>query len=194
MNHLAHLALARSSPDLMVGSFMGDFVKGRLSGNYPVGFEKGIRLHRAIDAYTDRHRLVMDAGKRFAKPYRRYAGIMLDIIFDHFLACHWGKWYPDSLEKFSTTAMLILLKHNRILPERALVMAQSMQRYNTLHAYTDEAFIGTAFERVGMRLKRVNPLHCAYEEFLTHRETLQSDFHQFYPDLMRFTNRWLGMN
>ena len=192
MNHLAHLALARSAPELMVGSFLGDFVKGPLNGSYSEDIERGIRLHRAIDAFTDRHRLVMGAGQRFAKPYRRYAGIMTDIIFDHFLACSWEKWYPDPLEKFSVKAMSTLLKHQQFLPERALTMAQGMQRYNSLLGYGNEEFVGIVFERVGMRLKRTNPMDTAHEEFRAHRRALLADFHQFYPELVGFARKWLS--
>ena len=191
MNHLAHFQLSRSQSELLVGSFLGDYVKGRLKGSYPPGIERGIRFHRAVDAFTDSHELVRRSGRRFAQPYARFAGVMTDVIFDHFLAGHWEEYNPDSLEAFSRFALTTLLENPEMMPDPALLMARHMYGCNSLAAYGSETFVPDTLRHLGKRLRRANPLESGYREFDRHREALLEDFRRFYPELQRFTGKWL---
>src|SRR5699024_8931556 len=101
MNFLAHALLAGDDPDLEVGGILGDFVRGRPDPTLPAGLRRGIALHRAVDAFTDRHPDVAAARRLFDPPWRRYAGIMLDVWFDHCLARDFGRWSDWPLEVFS---------------------------------------------------------------------------------------------
>ncbi|TEL14247.1 DUF479 domain-containing protein [Pseudomonas aeruginosa] len=86
MNYLAHLHLGGPQPAQLLGSLYGDFVKGRLQGQWPDEIERAIQLHRRIDAFTDSHPLVHAAKRRFPLERRRFAGVLLDVFFDHCLA------------------------------------------------------------------------------------------------------------
>ncbi len=87
MNFLAHLYLSDNQPELMVGNMIGDFVKGKKAlSNYPDGICKGIMLHRKIDLFTDNHSLVFKTKHCFPQNGRRYASVVLDMLYDHFLA------------------------------------------------------------------------------------------------------------
>ncbi len=192
MNHLAHFALSRRDAPLMIGSFLGDYVKGRLQGQYPDDIERGIRLHRAIDAYTDAHDIVRSAGARFDPAYRRYAGIMTDVIFDHFLAQAWQAFYDEPLETFSADALSTLVQARSVLPDRAAATAARMHQYNSLAGYGSDDFLIGAFNHLGTRLTRSNPLPGAFDEFQLHREGLREDFSAFYPELLSFVDDWLA--
>ena len=101
MNYLAHLHLGGPAPQQLLGSLYGDFVKGSLEGRFPPALEAAIRLHRHIDSYTDRHPLVLAALARFPRERRRFAGIVLDVFFDHCLAAHGGNYAEQPLEQFT---------------------------------------------------------------------------------------------
>ncbi|MDN5863131.1 MAG: ACP phosphodiesterase, partial [Salinisphaera sp.] len=101
MNYLAHLYLAQRTGTSAAGALLGDFVRGRLAGGLPADVETGIRLHRRVDTYTDSHPEVVAARRSFDPPLRRYAGILIDLYFDHILACRWPQWHPDPLPEFA---------------------------------------------------------------------------------------------
>jgi len=99
MNYLAHLHLGGQRPGQLLGSLYGDFVKGRLQGQFAPEVEAAIQLHRRIDVFTDRHPLVDVALGRFSDTRRRYAGIVLDVFFDHCLARDWALYADQPLEQ-----------------------------------------------------------------------------------------------
>jgi acyl carrier protein phosphodiesterase len=108
MNYLAHLHLGGQRPGQLLGSLYGDFVKGRLQGQFVPDVEAGIRLHRSIDIYTDSHPLVGAALSRFSLTRRRYAGIVLDVFFDHCLARDWAQYADRPLELFTRDVYRVL--------------------------------------------------------------------------------------
>ena len=100
MNHLAHLYLSGSDPDLMLGNFIADAVKGKQVELYALGVQNGIRLHRAIDTFTDAHPVVRQTKAHLYAGYSKFAGVILDIYFDHFLAIGWANYHPQPLADF----------------------------------------------------------------------------------------------
>ena len=48
MNYLAHIYLSGSSPQIRVGGFIADAVKGGIPEHYPYKLRSGIRLHRLM--------------------------------------------------------------------------------------------------------------------------------------------------
>ena len=95
MNYLAHLVLGRADEGLMVGSLLVDFVRGEVDGRFPGRVAEGIRMHRAVDAFVDAHG-AMEACRRLVSPdRRRFAGIITDICFDHFLSLSWSEFVPE---------------------------------------------------------------------------------------------------
>ena len=190
MNHLAHLALAGESPQLIVGGFLGDFVKGRLENRFQPGIETGIRLHRAIDAFTDHNPRVRLAASRFEVHLRRYSGILLDILFDHLLAKEWENYYEDDLEKFSQHVLSLLVDNSDHLPSEALEVAIKMRRVNSLANYGEVRFLENAFENISRRLTRKNPVADSVDSCLALLPDLQQDFQEFYPELMLYCADW----
>ncbi|MBT4161373.1 MAG: DUF479 domain-containing protein [Gammaproteobacteria bacterium] len=190
MNHLAHLALAGDEPALLVGAFLGDFIKGRLESRFPPDIERGIRLHRAIDAFTDSHPNVRESSKRFEPPYRRYSGIILDVVFDFLLAKSWSTYYDTDLEAYSHSVLSTLIEHSQHLPAQAETMARRMHEANSLAAHGEERFLRYSLTRLSSRLSRDNPLDTAYEYCTNRLDHLDADFHEFYPLLQDFCDEW----
>ncbi|HNQ82643.1 MAG TPA: DUF479 domain-containing protein, partial [Bacteroidales bacterium] len=97
MNFLAHLYLSGKEEDVIIGNFVADAIKGNSLGHYPQGMERGIRLHREIDSYTDSHELFRASRNRLAPRYNHFSGIIVDLYYDHFLAKFWNEYSNEDL-------------------------------------------------------------------------------------------------
>lgn len=188
MNHLAHFRLAWPSEGLLVGAFLGDFVKGRLQGGFEAEVERGIRLHRAIDAFADSHPVLRNSVRRFEPDFRRFAPIMLDVIFDHFLARAWQDYHDDSLRAFQEAVFRQVLGSE--LPDDARRVANRMAESRSLERYIEVEFIDRALTHIGSRLSRDNPLDRGIGEFERLEGELRTDFGLFFPQLQTFCRDW----
>ena len=115
MNYLAHFHLAWPDVQLLLGGLEGDFHRGPLRGDLPVGLEAGIALHRAIDAFTDSHPEVAALRSQFPAPLRRFAGILIDLSFDHCLSQHWSRYSELPLSCFNRQVTQILGDNRALL-------------------------------------------------------------------------------
>ncbi len=194
MNHLAHFYLAGSDTNLLVGNFLGDYIKGRLVGKRSAAIETGIRLHRAIDAFTDHHPITRRSQSRFEPRFRRVSGIMTDIIYDHFLACGWSNYHIEHLQTFSDTTFEKLLAHREHFPDNAIQSCERMYENNVLSRYVEPNFIDRSLKYLSTRLSRDNPLMEGYNQFLQNQEDLNLDFQEFFPVLQQFVDAWVSDN
>ncbi|WPO99141.1 ACP phosphodiesterase [Pseudomonas sp. HR96] len=185
MNYLAHLHLGGPSPQQMLGSLYGDFVKGRLEDRFPPPLEAAIRLHRRIDAYTDSHPLVLAALQLFSPERRRYAGIIVDVFFDHVLARHWREYHPQPLDHF-TRQVYQVLRDEAELPGRLAMVAPHMIGEDWLGSYRDFRVIEQVLNGIARRLSRPEGLHGAYAEVRALYEPLSEAFRGFYPQVQAF--------
>ena len=133
MNFLAHLHLGGERPGQLLGSLYGDFVKGPLQDRWPTDIEAGIRLHRQIDVFTDSHPVVLQAKQRFPRERRRYAGILVDLFFDHCLAAHWHDYASEPLHDF-TARVYQVLREEAELPAKLALIAPRMAAQDWLGA------------------------------------------------------------
>jgi acyl carrier protein phosphodiesterase len=190
LNYLAHFALAGQETGLLVGGFLGDYIKGRLENRFSPEIERGIRLHRAIDQYTDSHPVVKSSYKRFDPKFRRYAGIITDIAFDHLLAQTWPRYYNEPLESFSARTLEKLVAQKDLLTDATCQSASRMQKHNSLAHYGGLEFLERSLVYLSGRLKHPNPLLDAYPHCEEQLPDLQEDLSVFYPELMGFCNEW----
>ncbi len=117
MNFLAHIYLSNDDPKIMVGNFIGDFVKGRnFSQQYEPAIAKGIELHRLIDDYTDRHPVVHQSKLKLREKYRHYAAVIVDIFYDHFLSKNWNDYHSIPLALFAQATYETIASHQSVLP------------------------------------------------------------------------------
>jgi acyl carrier protein phosphodiesterase len=186
VNFLAHAFLARHDVDVMLGSLMGDFVKGPLAQQYPSAIRHGLVLHRRIDTFTDAHEIVARSRARIGPQRRRYAGILIDLFYDHFLALHWDDYSSEALDAFTGTVYRTLLARIPELPERLQRIAPNMARTDWLGSYRETQAIGYALERIGTRLSRGNALLGSQEELDANYAGFEADFRAFFPEVMAF--------
>ncbi len=191
MNYLAHLHLGGQEPQQLLGSLYGDFVKGTLAGHFPLQTEEAIRLHRQIDVFTDSHPLVKRALGRFRVARRRYAGIALDMFFDHCLARDWEHFADEPLEAFAKK-VYVILKNEPALPERLAQIVPSIIREDWLGAYKDFPMIGHGLKVISQRLSQPEGMFGVYEELSALYEPLSEDFQEFYPVLWQYVQAGLG--
>jgi len=135
MNYLAHLYLSGESDELMLGNFIGDYVKGQQYLRYAEDVQKGILLHRAIDSFTDAHPVVKEVAAFFRPAYGRYSGIVTDVIFDHFLARYWRDYSPYTLRQFAKHVHAVLLSNFFQLPTRVKGFLPFLIQHKRLESY-----------------------------------------------------------
>ena len=186
MNYLAHLFLAERTADGLLGSLLGDFVKGRPDPQFPTAVRRGIALHRRIDSYTDAHPLHRESRNRIAGARRRYAGIIVDVCYDHFLCRHWSEYTSESLDALVDRVYGILDAHRDRLPGRLRSIAPRMIADDWLRSYRDLDNVGRALDGISRRIPRANPLAGAVAELEANYAGLAEDFHRFFPDLESF--------
>ena len=188
MNLLAHALLASPDAEVMLGSVIGDFVRGRIDAALPPKVRAGIALHRAVDAYTDAHAGVAEARALFAPPFRRYAGILLDVWFDHLLARQWTQLGEDDLDAFSDRVRDLLAMNATLVPERMQGFVAYLGANGLPAGYRDTAMIGQALRGMSRRLTRANPLDEALPELVARHAPLQRRFDAFFPELRNFAD------
>jgi acyl carrier protein phosphodiesterase len=186
MNHLAHALLADAGgTEFALGSAMGDFIHGRPDPAWPTARRAGLRFHRAIDRYTDAHPEVAAARNLFDPPLRRYAGIMLDVWFDHLLVRGWNRHGSDeSLEHFSRRWLTLLDIHAAEMPESLRGFLAWMHAHGLPAAYGDPATIELVLRGLARRLSRPSPLGNALPFLCAHSRALQKHFDAFFPQLL----------
>ncbi|MEH6585100.1 MAG: ACP phosphodiesterase [Halioglobus sp.] len=186
MNFLAHFQLAAPDEELVIGALEGDYLKGPLRGNLPAGIERGVKLHRAIDAFTDQHPLMAQLRRQFPMEVRRYCGILIDLSFDHFLSNHWQLFSSIPLQTFNTSVYRSLEAHKHHLGPGAQRMQSRMQQYDLLGMYGQWHTIGATAARIGERFSRHNPFLETEQHLEPMRASLEQAFLDFYPELVEF--------
>lgn len=140
MNYLAHLYLSGNNADIILGNFLGDSVKGRDFSQYNSSVQKGIKLHRFIDSYTDAHISTHNGILRLRPKYRKYAGVVVDIFYDHFLAINWESYHKISLISFADKMHETLSRRYFEMPHKAQKLVPFLIQSRRLVTY--ESFDG----------------------------------------------------
>ncbi|MFK7977857.1 MAG: ACP phosphodiesterase [Halioglobus sp.] len=181
MNFLAHFHLAWPDEKVVAGALEGDYYKGALHSQPPLAI--GIALHRSIDSYTDSHQLVAQLREKFPQHLRRYAGILIDLAFDHYLSIHWARFSSQPLTAFTHQTLCMLQSQQHALGEPAQRMLARMVEHDILNLYQHWETVPSAALNIGKRFKRGNPF-CDLEPALTPlRDDIEKTFLEFYPSL-----------
>lgn len=176
---------------MQVGGLLGDFVKGPLRGDYPVAVERGIQLHRHIDAYTDRHLQLRYLAALFPPPWRRYGGIVLDVYWDHLLAHHWLNFSRQPLPAYCGDFYRQLALCAHWLPPRAHQFSERAAALGWLESNADTAVVPRVLLRIGQRLRRPVPLEQAWAAVQSHQPTFARHFQPLMADLHDVVEVWL---
>ena len=188
MNYLAHLYLSGSDPNLIIGNFIADSVKGKQIENFSEEIIKGIKLHRQIDMFTDSHP-VLERGKEALRPkFRKYAGVVMDVFGDHFLAKNWHDYSKTDLREYSEHMYSFLHKHKELFPEKARYTLHYMSMQDWLTNYRHIEGVQRALSGLSRRTTFASGMENAHKELERHYLFYQTIFHEFLPDLIRFVD------
>ncbi|GAA5175936.1 ACP phosphodiesterase [Niveibacterium umoris] len=187
MNYLAHAFLAGPAAADRVGGIAGDFVKGLLPGTLPPDLAAGVALHRAIDVWAEQHPAFRASRARVSAGRRRYAGILVDLFYDHFLARHWPRFHPQPLTRFTAEVYAAASARAHELPVRFAAVLPHMCDHDWLAAYRERAHVAAALDGMSRRRARQpNPLAGAIEELDACPAGFEADCLDFLPDALAF--------
>ncbi len=184
MNFLAHLYLSGDDPEIQLGNFIGDFVKGRdLVGRFPEKIAQGIALHRYIDQVTDAHPLVKASKDRIRGKYRHYSGVIIDIFYDHFLAAQWHQYHPEPLETYASRMYRLVDNRQDLVPQKAMRMLPYMIRGNWLVIYSEVEGIRNVLTGMSRRTPYPSGMEHAADDLVSGYEDFRQEFEPFFSEL-----------
>jgi len=188
MNFLAHLFLSKSNKNILIGNFIADAVKGNKHNNYTKEIQVGIILHREIDYYTDIHTITKRSKQRLNTRYRHYKGVIIDILYDHFLAKNWCNYSEIPLDLYADKVYSILSENIDSFPEELQKLLPNMIQYNWLFNYASIDGIERVLKGMNKRTKGVSQMDLAVEDLKLNYNELEEDFTLFFNDLISFSN------
>ncbi len=188
MNYLAHAYLSFENPDILLGNMISDYVKGKKQFDYPAPVQKGIKLHRAIDEFTDTHPATHELKTFFRPQYRLYAGAFADVVYDHFLANDENEFKSESaLKRFAAGTYQVLESYKDLFPPPFQKMFPYMKEYDWLYNYRHAWGIERSFNGVVRRSAYLTESEVAFEIFNTHYKAIQVCYDTFFPDLKKYS-------
>ncbi len=188
MNFLAHLYLSGSDVNIRLGNFIGDYVKGSNLDAYPLSVQKGIRLHRAIDRFTDTHTATHVCLELLRPGYGKYAGVVVDMLFDHVLAREWEKYSKKELKSFTRKFYLQMLQNYTLLPERPKRFLPFMIQSNRLYSYRTLAGVKRAIEIMSSVTSLPDKSEYFVEVLTSSYPQISDQFHILFPEICLFVS------
>jgi len=192
VNFLAHLYLAGDDEALRLGALLGDFVRGRAAlEDYSPALRDGIRMHRHVDSFVDSLEPVVRLREALQPPFRRYAGIIVDLGFDHELARRWPAFSTQPLAAFDREVRELLARHADLVPEGLERFMRYADRRGLFAAYAQPEEVLHSLRGVGRRLSRPNPLHRVEEVWGELQPRMESAFEPVLEALQSEVAGWL---
>jgi acyl carrier protein phosphodiesterase len=198
MNFLAHLFLsgpadAPTYAGILLGQFIADSVPGKQLENYPPAVQAGIRLHRAIDAYTDQHPVVRRSTQRLREAgYGKYAGVISDMFLDHFLARNFAEFSTETLAGFTRRVYAVLQAHEAEMPPRVQQFFPHLVQHNWLLGYAETEGIRRALSGLSRRALPGSGMETAVRELERNYAAYEADFRAFFLDLQAYVAGFLA--
>jgi acyl carrier protein phosphodiesterase len=189
LNYLAHSYLSFNQPELIIGNFIADSIQGNRFEGLTEGMVHGIRLHRKIDTFTDSHPIYLTSKHRFSKEFDKYSGVLMDIIYDHFLAKNFHLYSELSLQEHATSVYLLLEDNFRFLPENAKRFFGYMTERNILFHYSSLDGIETVLTHLSHRIRNRFELQTALPILENEYTSIEEEFFIFFDDLQAFCKK-----
>jgi acyl carrier protein phosphodiesterase len=194
MNYLAHIYLSDNNDESMLGNFLGDFVNKSLENDFEDSIRKGIFMHRKLDSFTDSNPVFLKSKKRISSINRRFAGVLVDMFYDHFLAKNWSEYSSISLEEYSDNFYSLLKSYSYCLPDKLTRRMPYMIEENWLVSYKEINGIKNSLDRISWRFsKSKHPLSNPVEELIRNYESFEADFRSFFPCAIGYANKLKGI-
>lgn len=198
MNFLAHLLLSGKKDGIIMGNFVGDFIKGRLTdektASWNPDYVTGLKLHRHIDFFTDTHPVVKEAKRQAAIKHGKLSGIIIDIYFDYFLAKNFADFCTETLWVYAHSMYAVIEKNEELIPESMVPMARAMIRQDWLNSYNTFDGIALTFNRMSRRTGFMEPIKDAMLELRDNEEFYLEKFKIFFPELQHEAAKFIGEN
>jgi len=186
MNYLSHIYLSSNSEEIMLGNFIGDFVKGQQFMRFPPDVAKGILLHRQIDLFTDSHSSVKECIKKLRPGFGKYSGIVIDIFLDHFLAVNWNHYSYEKLSSFTKRFHAVLLSNFFQLPSQVKMFLPFLIQNKRLQSYISfdgiEKTLSIMVSHTSLPSETEFAMKILDEEY----EFFNRAFNQFFPEIIHF--------
>lgn len=186
MNFLAHIYLSGEDEGVTIGNFIADGIKGKKYLKYPASIQKGILLHRAIDSYTDHHPTVRKSTKRLHEKHGHYSGVVVDILYDHFLAKNWSQYSDIPLDKYVDDFYGMLQNNYAMLPTRIQRMMPYMMADNWLLSYATVPGISKILTQMNVRVKGRSNMNFAVIELKEFYDEFEVEFTSFFEELQLY--------
>ncbi len=194
MNYLAHSFLSFQNTDLIIGNFIADSIQGNRFDGLTEGIIKGISLHRKIDTYTDAHPIFLTSKHRFSKDFDKYSGVLMDIIYDHYLAKNFEQYSSLSLQNHADGIYDILKNNHDFLPEHAKRFYGYMTERNILFHYSSIEGIQTVLTHLSNRIRNRFELQLAIPILEANYQEIEEEFFIFFKDLQAFCKEQPELN
>jgi len=186
MNFLAHALLSGRQELVIAGNMIGDTVKGSQFLHYPADMQKGILLHRFIDQYTDTHHITASTRELLRPLFGKYAGVVSDVLYDHFLAEGWHRYHDSaSLTEFAFQTYAVLDKHLHLMNEKAHQFIPYMIQQDWLSSYATREGITDVLTRMSRRTKFDSSMEQGMMALEENGSLLSVHFHAFFPELQK---------
>jgi len=189
LNYLAHLFLAGKDPEMILGNFIADHVKGNEILKYSEKVRDGIWMHRAIDTFTDQHPVVKQSISRLRADFRKYAGVIVDMYYDHYLSSQWDEYSDTDLPAFTKIRYDILNTFQSILPARSARLLFFMEKQNWLLSYGSLDGMQQAFNGMSRRTTFESKMELAVANLKAGYPEFNHEFRQFFPELQTYVKR-----
>ncbi len=192
MNFLAHIYLSGNNDLLKIGNFMADGIRGNNYLNFPDEVKKGILLHRQIDTFTDAHPIFRKSKHRLHEAYGHYSGVIIDILYDHFLAKNWKNYSDEKLTDYAQNFYQSLLNNTTILTDRAKQMLPFMIARNWLVSYETITGISMILFQMDHRTKHKSKMQFAVKELKQYYDDFEMEFTTFFEELRKYVTSKLN--
>ncbi|MCT6699242.1 ACP phosphodiesterase [Rheinheimera sp. 4Y26] len=190
MNYLAHLYFADNNTESRIGNLLGDFCRGVDLTALSPATKAGLMQHRAIDRFTDAAPEVHAAKLLFAAKRRRFAGVALDVLFDHYLIKHWPVFHPEPFLLYKSRLYQQLWQDRALMPERMATTISYLVPQDWFGSYASLEGIGQALDRIAGRLRFANEFSGVISDFTAYQPQFEQLFLQFFPKLQAFVRQY----
>ncbi|MBQ4860563.1 DUF479 domain-containing protein [Pseudoalteromonas sp. MMG013] len=186
MNYLAHLYFAQENAHSCFGNLLGDFCKGVNIECIEKPVKLGLDNHRLVDAFTDNHIAVKAAKQCFTPKRRRFSGVVLDVLFDHFLIKHWTSYSDVSLSEFKHSRYAYLIEATPNMPNHMSHVITRMVAEDWFSRYEQLTSLSDVLDSIALRIRFSNQFEGSIEEIIENYEYFNDVFLHFFPDLLRY--------
>ncbi|SKB75257.1 acyl carrier protein phosphodiesterase [Maribacter arcticus] len=189
MNFLAHIYLSFNDKEITIGNFIADSIRGNKFDHLPKNVQKGIKLHRFIDTYTDTHEIPKISSKRLHANYSHYSRVIVDIYYDHYLAKNWSKYSDTPLDVFVDSFYDLLEDNYEILPDGVRRMMPYMITDNWIYNYSKMEGIARVLNGMNRRTKNKSKMNFAILDLEEHYDAFEEEFTEFFEQLILFSKQ-----